>query len=463
MCVVSQFLKESDGKAFDSEHRRKIQFNIGKYDHSVDIGKALIKDLPYLRKKTNYIKWKSIENLEAYLLEFERNFTARGGKVIWARNADEANTEILKIFQKHQASQAVKSKSMVTEEIHLNKAMKDHGIDVLETDLGEFIVQLRNEAPYHIVTPAMHLSKEDIALTFHEKFGLPINSTPQEIAAFARKILRDKYLESAIGITGVNFLLAKEGGMAMTENEGNGRLSFGYPKVHIAIAGIEKIIPSMNDLNLFWPMLGIHGTGQFVTVYNSLVFGPKQSKESDGPEEMYVILLDNGRTEILAKPEARQSLYCIRCGACLNACPVYKNIGGHTYGTTYAGPIGAVISPHLNGMKEAGHLSYASSLCGNCTEVCPVNIELHKILLTNRKEYVENQFSTSTERLTWKIWKKAMLNRSWMNQGSASVKNFVFRHLAKSVWGNRRSPIHFAEMSFHELWKAERGFQDENS
>ena len=200
MSVVSQFLKESDGKAFDSEHRRKIQFNIGKYDHSVDIGKALIKDLPYLRKKTNYIKWKSIENLEAYLLEFERNFTARGGKVIWARNADEANTEILKIFQKHQASQAVKSKSMVTEEIHLNKAMKDHGIDVLETDLGEFIVQLRNEAPYHIVTPAMHLSKEDIALTFHEKFGLPINSTPQEIAAFARKILRDKYLESAIGI-----------------------------------------------------------------------------------------------------------------------------------------------------------------------------------------------------------------------------------------------------------------------
>jgi L-lactate dehydrogenase complex protein LldF len=210
-------------------------------------------------------------------------------------------------------------------------------------------------------------------------------------------------------------------------------------------------------------MLGIHGTGQFVTVYNSLVFGPKQSKESDGPEEMYVILLDNGRTDILSKPHARQSLYCIRCGACLNACPVYKNIGGHTYGTTYAGPIGAVISPHLNGMQESGHLSYASSLCGNCTEVCPVNIELHKILLTNRKEYVENQFATSTERLTWKIWKKAMLNRTWMNQGSASVKNFVFRNLAKSVWGNRRNPIHFSEMSFHELWKAERGFQDENS
>jgi L-lactate dehydrogenase complex protein LldF len=352
---------------------------------------------------------------------------------------------------------------MVTEEIHLNKAMKDHGIDVLETDLGEFIVQLRNEAPYHIVTPAMHLSKEDIAQTFHEKFGLPINSTPQEIAAFARKILRDKYLESSIGITGVNFLLAKEGAMAMTENEGNGRLSFGYPKVHIAISGIEKIIPSMNDLNLFWPMLGIHGTGQFVTVYNSLVFGPKQSKETDGPEEMYVILLDNGRSDILANPDARQSLYCIRCGACLNACPVYKNIGGHTYGTTYAGPIGAVISPHLNGMQEAGHLSYASSLCGNCTEVCPVNIELHKMLLTNRKEYVESQFATSTEKLTWKIWKKAMLNRNWMNKGSASVKNFVFRNLAKSVWGNRRNPVHFAEMSFHELWKAERGFQDENS
>lgn len=462
MSSNTEFLKSSDQKAFDPEHRRKINFNIGKYDHSVEIGKSLIHDLDYLRNKTHYIKWKTIENLEAHLLEFERNFTARGGKVIWARNAEEANVEILKIFQKHQASMAVKSKSMVTEEIHLNDAMKQHGIEIFETDLGEFIVQLRNEAPYHIVTPAMHLSKEDIALTFHEKFGLPINATPQEIAAFAREKLRQKYLDASIGITGVNFLLAKEGAMAMTENEGNGRLSFGYPKVHIAIAGIEKMIPSMDDLNVFWPMLGVHGTGQFLTVYNSLIFGPKQNQESDGPEEMYVILLDNGRTNILAKPEARQSLYCIRCGACLNACPVYKNIGGHTYGTTYAGPIGAVISPHLEGMKEMGHLSYASSLCGNCSEVCPVKIDLHNILLSNRKEYVSEQFTTSAERVTWKIWKKAMLDRKWMNKGSGNLKNFLFRNMSKSVWGTRRNSIHFSEMTFNELWEAERGTQEEN-
>lgn len=461
MTYASQFLNDSETKAFDLEHRRKIRFNIGKYDHSVEIGKALIHNLEAARLRTNFIKWKAIENLESHLLEFERKLGERGGKVIWARDAADANQAILRIFEKANAKMCVKSKSMVTEEIHLNESLEKHGVEVFETDLGEFIVQLNEEPPYHIVTPAMHLSKEDIAGIFHKKFGLPINSTPEEIAGYARKILREKYLTADVGITGANFILAKEGAIAMTENEGNGRLSFGYPKIHIVISGIEKVLPSIEDLNLFWPMLGVHGTGQFMTVYNSLCFGPKRPNETDGPEEMYVILLDNGRTELLSKPESRQALYCIRCGACLNACPVYKNVGGHTYGTTYQGPIGAVITPHLRGVEEFKHLSYASSLCGNCSEVCPVRIDLHKILLLNRKEAVDRNYNSKVESMAWKMWKFGMLNRKWMNKPTSKMKNFVFKWMGPSFWGKRRNALEFPSMSFNQMWMAERGTNSE--
>jgi L-lactate dehydrogenase complex protein LldF len=277
---------------------------------------------------------------------------------------------------------------MVTEEIHLNEFLEENNIESVETDLGEYIQQLDGEPPYHIVTPAMHKSKEDVAKLFAEKLGTDPKLTPEQLTLVAREKLRKKYVQAEIGITGANFLVAESGAVAITENEGNARLSCAWPKTHIVIAGIEKIIPSLNDLALFWPLLATFGTGQQVTVYNTIVMGPKQENESDGPEKMYVILLDNGRTELLSNPKTRESLYCIRCGACLNACPVYKNIGGHAYGTTYSGPIGAVITPHLRKMDDWKHLSYASSLCGNCTEVCAVKINLHELLLETRNEAV---------------------------------------------------------------------------
>ena len=341
------FLNKSEIKAMDIEHKRKLSFNIGKYNETVVKGKKQFSDLDNARKKAKNIKWKTMEHLDQYLVEFEKNFTRNGGKVIWAKDAQEANEAVLEICRLHNATQVVKSKSMVTEEIHLNDFLEKHKIESVETDLGEYIQQLDGEAPYHIVTPAMHKSKEDCARVFHEKLGTEPNLTPSEITLIAREKLRSKYTSAGVGVTGGNFLLADIGGVCVTENEGNGRLTTAFPKVHIAIVGIEKMIPSINDLNLFWPLLATYGTGQNVTVYNTIFTGGRKNNEVDGPKEMYVILLDNGRTNLISDPGVRESMYCIRCGSCLNACPVYKNIGGHTYGATYSGPIGSVITPHL--------------------------------------------------------------------------------------------------------------------
>ncbi|HMG83769.1 MAG TPA: LutB/LldF family L-lactate oxidation iron-sulfur protein [Ferruginibacter sp.] len=446
------FIAKTTIKSADLEHRRKINFNIGRYNAAVPAGKQQFIDVNLVREKAKNAKWKAIETLDERLLEFETKFTGRGGKVIWAENADQAIEEILAICKSKNCKTVVKSKSMVTEEIHLNKALEKNGIVSIETDLGEYIQQLDGEAPYHIVTPAMHKSKEDVAKLFEEKLGTPSKLTPQELTLVARNILREKYVQAEVGVTGANFIISDIGGIAVTENEGNARLSCAFPKTHIVIVGIEKMIPSMTDLALFWPLLSTFGTGQKVTVYNSIVTGPRQANESDGPEEMYVILLDNGRTNILDNPKQRESLYCIRCGACLNACPVYKNIGGHAYEATYSGPIGSVITPHLQGMEEFKHLSYASSLCGNCTEVCAVKINLHELLLENRHESVEEGMTTFNERMAWKIWKAASLRRGLMNKGSGSLKTKLVNSLFKD-WKKNRSDLEFAPKTFNQQWR----------
>lgn len=449
---ASEFISTSYTKAFDLDHRRIINFNIGRYNQAVTRGISTFYNLENSKRKSHSIKWKVMENLDKLLPEFETNFQKKGGKVIWSNTAEEANAEILKIIRRANAKTVIKSKSMATEEIHLNSFLKQHGIDALESDLGEYIVQMLGQKPYHIVTPAMHLSKEDIARLFHEKHGTPVDSTPEQLTLKARELLREKYLTADIGITGGNFLIADTGSIALTENEGNARLSTTFPKIHIAIVGIEKIIPSLTDLDLFWPLLASHGTGQNLTVYNTIL-GPRQEGETDGPEEMYVILLDNGRTNLLAQKEQRQGLYCIRCGACLNACPIYKNIGGHTYETTYSGPIGSVISPHLQGMKDFKHLSYASTLCGKCSEVCPVKIDIHKMLLLNRRDAVAEGYKTKTEGLGWLAWKKGMKKRAWMDMMGGKWKNFLLKKFFKKAWGKDRDLPQVADQSFSRQWK----------
>jgi L-lactate dehydrogenase complex protein LldF len=454
--TASDFIAKSTAKAADKEHRRKINFNINKYNSVVPHGKQQFSDVNLAREKAKNIKWKALETLDKQLENFEAAVTKRGVKVIWAEDAQQALNAIQKICEEKNCKTLVKSKSMVTEEIHLNDFLEKNGIESVETDLGEYIQQLDGEPPYHIVTPAMHKSKEDVARLFADKLGTDPNLTPEELTLVARHVLREKYTQAEIGITGANFIIADIGAIAVTENEGNARLSCAWPKTHIVVTGIEKIIPSLTDLALFWPLLATYGTGQQLTVYSTIVTGPRQQNETDGPENMYVILLDNGRTNILADTKQRESLYCIRCGACLNACPVYKNIGGHTYATPYSGPIGSVITPHLKEIGEWKHLSYASSLCGNCTEVCAVKINLHELLLENRHEAVDGGNSSFAERIGWKMWKQAMLHRNWMNIASGRTKSWVVNTVVKD-WKEHRGDMQFPKKSFNQLWKEKYG------
>jgi L-lactate dehydrogenase complex protein LldF len=449
---IKAFMQKSLEKGFDLEHRKKINFNIAKYNAKVPEGKKQFSDLDLARERAKNLKWRAIENLDQTLEMFESNFNKNNGTVLWAETGEEAAQLILDICKEKNCTSVVKSKSMATEEIHLNDVLEKNNIESVETDLGEYIQQLDGEAPYHIVTPAMHKSKEDVAKLFHEKLGTPINLTPEELTMVARVTLREKYKKAQVGITGANFIIADTGSIAITENEGNARLSCAFPKTHIVVVGIEKVIPSLTDLHLFWPLLSTYGTGQSLTVYNTIVSGPKKISETDGPDEMIVILLDNGRTNILKNPKARESLYCIRCGACLNVCPVYKNIGGHTYDTTYSGPIGSVITPQMHGQKEWKHLSFASSLCGACTSVCAVKINLHELLLENRYESVKEGSSTLLENVSWKLWRKAMLNRKMLNIANGKIKTMVANNVFAS-WKKQRGKLDFPAETFNQMWQ----------
>ncbi len=450
--ISLKFSEDSSKKAFDLNHRKTINFNISRYDEAVRQGQQQFRDLEKARKRAAILKHRVLNDLDSYLIEFESNFTKHGGKVLWAQNTREALKEITAILKKHKARQVVKMKSMAAEEIALNEALAKNKIESQETDLGEYIVQLCNEHPYHIVTPVMHKSKEDIAVLFNEKFNLDLNSTPEDITLFVRKLLREKFMTADAGITGANFLISDIGAVALTENEGNGLMSFSFPRLHIVIAGIDKIIPSLDDLHLFWPLLATQGTGQNITVYNTIISGPRQNEETDGPDEMVVILLDNNRTEVLKQKEQRRALSCIHCGACLNACPVYKNIGGHTYGVTYSGPIGSVITPFLNGFRDYKHLSYACSLCGRCSDVCPVKINLPELLLYNRNDAVIKKFTTWKERIAMNMWKKAMMKRWMVDFFGVRTKSILFSWAFRKTWGVRRTLPVIKEKTFKQLW-----------
>ena len=456
-----KFKQKSFDKAADLKHRKTINYNIGKYDAVVPVGKKQFADLDFVREKAKNIKWKALETLDVQLEKFEVNFLKNGGKVIWAENIEQACDAVLKICREKNCKTVVKSKSMVTEEIHLNDFLEKHQIESIETDLGEYIQQLDQEPPYHIVTPAMHKSKEDVARVFHEHLNTPLDLSPEEMTLVAREKMREKYVQAEVGVTGANFLIPETGSIAITENEGNARLSAAFPKTHIVITGIEKVIPQLQDLSLFWPLLATYGTGQQMTVYNSIISGPRSAREQDGPDEMYVILLDNGRTNILQDPVSRESLYCIRCGACLNACPVYKNIGGHSYGTTYSGPIGSVITPNLKDLGEWNHLSHASSLCGGCTEVCAVKINLHELLLNNRRETVRLGKGNMMEKIAWTVWQQSMLFRPALNLGNSKIKNWMVNKLFKG-WVAHRSDLNFPEKTFNQQWKEKQQSQTVN-
>src|SRR3954451_9701415 len=356
-------------------------------------------DYQELRTQANALKKHAIDNLDHYLEEFERNVEANGGKVVYCKDATEVSDFVLDLAKKRGSKLIVKSKSMTTEEIDLNERLEHHGLESVETDLGEYILQLAHERPYHIVAPALHKTRYDVADIFEKRLNVPNEVVIEKQTAIARAVLREKFLEADIGISGANFLVADSGAVVIIENEGNARLTTSAPKVHVAVAGIEKVIPRAQDLATFLKLLARSATGQLLSVYTSFLNGPRRPGEVDGPDEFYVVLLDNGRTKLLPDRGKRESLYCIRCGACLNTCPVYRKIGGHSFPWVYSGPIGAIITPQFMGVSHEPGLPFASSLCGACGEVCPVKIDIPKVLLELRSDIKKAEAREKQNRL----------------------------------------------------------------
>jgi L-lactate dehydrogenase complex protein LldF len=449
----------------DLRHRRLIQTALKGYEAKRDENKAKYQDWGAAREAAGAIKYEAVNHLDKYLGTFVRHLESRGTKIFWAATGQEACDYIVKLARERNVRSIIKSKSMTAEEIHLNDALEHGGFPVVESDLGEYIVQLRQEAPYHLVFPAMHLTRHEISDLFQQKLGSAPTEDPERLTMIAREVMRKKFISADMGITGVNFAVAETGMISITENEGNARLTAAVPKIHVAIMGIEKVIPRLDDLALLLPMLATAGAGQALTCYNSMYGGPRQPGEMDGPEEFHLVILDNNRTQLLADPEQRDALHCIRCGACLNVCPIFRNVGGHSYGTTYQGPIGSVITPHLRGLQNWKHLSSASSLCGACTEACPVRIDLHHHLLHNRRNAAKAK-PTWWEKIAFGIFKltarSPFLFRLSANAGWLALKIYDLLRWIKisgsiidplKNWTYSREFPAPASQSFHAYWR----------
>ena len=426
---------------------------------------AALPEFEALRARAREIKDHALDNLDHYLEVFARNCEAAGGQVHWCATADEARLAILEICRARDAKTVTKGKSMVAEELHLNAFLERHGIQPIETDLGEYIVQLADEVPSHIIAPAIHKTKEQISDLFAHHHKSPRRNEPEALIGEAREVLRQRFLDADVGITGANFLVAETGSSIIVTNEGNGDLTQALPRVHIVIASLEKVVPTLEDAATILRVLARSATGQEFSTYTTLSTGPKREGDIDGPEEYHVILLDNGRSEMLAGP-FREALRCIRCGACMNHCPVYHAIGGHAYGWVYPGPIGAVLTPSLIGVEEAGHLPNASTFCGRCEAVCPMRIPLPKLMRKLREREFEKAASPWPQRAGIKIWaffaKRPRLYRRSTNILIAILARFgrrrgTFRYLPfAGGWTKYRELPAPQGRTFHQLWREQR-------
>jgi L-lactate dehydrogenase complex protein LldF len=443
------------------------------------VGGNLLPEYQDLRTLAHQLKKHTIENLDHYLEQVEASVVRNGGRVVFCKDGNEVADFVLQLAKTRGAHLLVKSKSMTTEEVNLNERLEANQLEAVETDLGEYIIQLAHERPYHIVAPALHMTRYQVADLFTEKLGVERETVVEKQTLIARKTLREKFLAADIGITGANFVVAESGAVVVVENEGNARLSSSAPRIHIAIAGIEKLIPRAQDLAVFLKLLGRSATGQPLTVYTSFLSGPRRPGEADGPEEFYLVLLDGGRTKLLADRQKRESLYCIRCGACLNHCPVYRKIGGHNYPWVYSGPIGAIITPQFAGIQQDPWLPFASSLCGACAEVCPVKIDIPRILLELRGEAVEaktREGSNKWEHRAFRLWAWAMKRpkvyqalgliasgvapgAEYTGAGPRWIRSLpgLFNIGPAKAWTSERDLPPPPEKSFREMWRARLG------
>jgi L-lactate dehydrogenase complex protein LldF len=427
-----------------------------------------------LRESGNTIKKRALSKLPQLLQQLEKKCTQNGIQVHWAETTLEANDHVLRIMKDHGAMRLVKGKSMVSEEMELNDFLRKNGIEATETDLGEFIIQLNDEKPSHIIVPAIHKNRAQVAQILHEKLSdAPYTEDVEQLNAIARRTLRRKFFEAQVGLSGVNFAVAETGTLCLVENEGNGRMCTTLPPVHIALMGLEKVVEKLEDLPPLLRLLIGSATGQLITTYINMISSPRKNGEKDGPVELHLIILDNGRSTILSDPQLRQTLYCIRCGTCLNHCPVYARIGGHAYGYIYPGPIGKILNPQVEGLRKAGVLATASSLCEACAEVCPVKIPIPQLLRRLRNEsYSADPFCTvkdcgcqrnPIEKLAWKGWE-------WMNTHPAALALIekVLGYLGPKIpkrgplkqWTRYRTAPKFAEKSLHRLVE-EQGVEHE--
>ena len=442
-------------------------------DHSLAKRAEVVAELPdweELREEAAQIRDRTLAELDRHLLTLEERALAKGIRVHWAKNAAEANKIIGDICQAsagavRQPSSPkpiiAKSKSMTTEEIGLTPHLEKLGFEVVETDLGEYIVQIAGQMPSHITAPALHLSRSDVGKLFSDKLGVDYVEDPAELIGIARKVLREKFLKADIGITGANFAIAETGTPLMVENEGNGRLVGAIPRVQIIVMGIEKVVPTWDDLLPLLELLPRSATGQRITGSVLYFNRPSTSEDRDGPEELHLVILDNGRTKALEDPQLRSILRCIRCGACLNVCPVYRHTGGHAYGWVYPGPIGAVLAPIFLGLEKAEDHPFASSLCGRCSEICPVKIELHHHLLTLRGRITTEKSKLTTERGMMAAWQNVM-DRPELYRVLSEMPRFLFYDILGGkwspnlpIWGRERSGPDIARQSFSEMFKKE--------
>lgn len=422
-------------------------------------------DAPRLRSQMRQMKEHVLRSLPDLLEQLETNITANGGHVHWAKEAVDVQRIVVEIARKANVQKVVKAKSMATEEVHLNQALQAAGMKVVETDLGEYIIQLAGEPPSHIVAPVIHRRVEEISDIFQRELDMPPTLDPQVICSTARGVLRKEFLSADMGISGCNFAIAETGTCCIVTNEGNGRMTSTLPRVYVVVMGIEKLVPTIEDAFLQYQALCRSATGQQCSVYLSMTSGPRRPGDVDGPEEFHLVLLDNGRVDMLAKGYG-EALGCIRCGACLNVCPVYREIGGHAYGSTYSGPIGAVISPtiHLE-VIDVDKLPYASTLCGACRDACPVKIDLPRMLLELRRDVVEEGDTTLFDRAGMQTFSRMMQSRaSYEAAGGfgglasnllAGLSGGAIKSLPGpfAAWTNSRDFPPLAKHSFRDLWR----------